>query len=136
MVNGAETTDELRAYGLRIIQPLDGYRLSLDPLLLCDFAGAGSEGRIIDLGTGCGIIPLILARKIPGASLVGVEFQEEMAGLAGRNVALNGFQERIEIVCDDVLALRGRFPVSSDAISPAMNLAPDWRTSWRSPNTW
>jgi tRNA1Val (adenine37-N6)-methyltransferase len=113
MVNGAETTDELRAHGLRVIQPKDGYRFSLDPLLLCDFIGTGTVGRIIDLGTGCGIIPLILAGKIPDASLVGVELQEEMAGLAARNVALNGFQDRIDVVCDDVLSLRGRFPVSS-----------------------
>jgi len=108
-----ETADELRAYGLRIIQSLDGYRFSLDPLLLCDFAGAGSGGRIIDLGTGCGVIPLILAGKFPGASLVGVELQEKMAGLALRNVALNGLTDRIEVVCGDVLSLRGRFPVSS-----------------------
>ncbi|MGD0585839.1 MAG: methyltransferase, partial [Oryzomonas sp.] len=95
----SETIDELRTHDLRIVQPKEGYRFSLDPLLLCDFAGAGSEGRIIDLGTGCGIIPLILARKIPDASLVGVELQEEMAGLAARNVALNGFRDRIEVVC-------------------------------------
>ena len=113
MVNGAETTDELRAYGLRIIQPLDGYRFSLDPLLLCDFACADSAGRIIDLGAGCGIIPQILARKIPNASLVGVELQEEMAGLASRNVALNGLDERIKIMCVDILSLRKLFPVSS-----------------------
>jgi tRNA1Val (adenine37-N6)-methyltransferase len=113
MVNGEETLDELRAYGLRIIQSLDGYRFSIDPLLLCDFAGAGSGGRVIDLGAGCGIIPLILAGKFPTASLVGVELQEEMAGLAARNVVLNGCQDRIEIVCDDVLFLARRFPVSS-----------------------
>jgi tRNA1Val (adenine37-N6)-methyltransferase len=113
MVNGAETTDELRAYGLRVIQPLDGYRFSLDPLLLCDFACVDSAGRIIDLGAGCGIIPLILARKIPGASLVGVEFQEEMAALAAGNVTLNGFDDRIKIVCADILSLRKLFPVSS-----------------------
>ncbi|QEM69125.1 methyltransferase [Geobacter sp. FeAm09] len=108
-----ETTDELRAYDLRIHQPKDGYRFSLDPLLLCDFAEAASAGRIMDLGTGCGIIPLVLARKAPGASLVGVEFQEAAAGLAMRNVAHNGLRERIGIVCDDILSLRGRFPVSS-----------------------
>lgn len=113
MVNGEETLDELRAHGLQVIQPKGGYRFSLDPLLLCDFAGTGSEGRIIDLGTGCGIIPLILAGKIPGASLVGVELQEEMAGLAARNVALNGLRDRIDVVCDNVLSLRRRFPVSS-----------------------
>ena len=113
MVNGAETTDELRDHGLRVIQPQGGYRFSLDPLLLCDFAETAHCSRIVDLGTGCGIIPLILARKIPDASLVAVELQEEMAGLAARNVALNGFQDRIEVVCDDVLSLRRRFPVSS-----------------------
>ena len=108
-----ETADELRAHGLRIIQSLDGYRFSLDPLLLCDFAGVGSAGRIIDLGTGCGVIPLILAGRFSDASLVGVEFQEGMAGLAARNVALNGFQDRIEVVRDDILSLGKRFPVSS-----------------------
>jgi tRNA1Val (adenine37-N6)-methyltransferase len=108
-----ETADELRAYGLRITQPQDGYRFSLDPLLLCEFAETANTARIVDLGTGCGIIPLIFARKIPDASLVGVEFQEEMAGLAARNVALNGFQDRIEVICDDILSLRRRFPVSS-----------------------
>jgi tRNA1Val (adenine37-N6)-methyltransferase len=113
MVNGEETLDELRAHGLRVIQPQGGYRFSLDPVLLCDFAETAHAARIIDLGTGCGIIPLILARKIPDASLVGCELQEEMAGLASRNVALNGLQERIEVVCGDVLSLRGRFPVSS-----------------------
>jgi len=108
-----ETVDELRAHGLRIIQPLNGYRFSLDPLLLCDFAGACPGGRVLDLGTGCGVIPLILAVMSPGASLVGVEVQETMAALAVRNVALNGFQERIGVVCDDVLNVRRRFSVSS-----------------------
>jgi len=110
---GDETIDELRAYGLRVCQPRDGYRFSLDPLLLCDFAGAGPGGRIMDLGTGCGVIPLIFARKMPDASLVGLELQEEMAGLAARNVSLNGLDERITIVCDDILSLNRRFPVSS-----------------------
>jgi len=113
MLNGEETTDELRAFGLRIIQPVDGYRFSIDPLLLCDFACANSAGRIIDLGAGCGVIPQILARKIPDASLVGVELQEEMAGLAARSVAMNGLDERIKIMCADVLSLRRLFPVSS-----------------------
>jgi tRNA1Val (adenine37-N6)-methyltransferase len=108
-----ETVDELRSSGLRIAQPRHGYRFSLDPLLLCDFAGTGSGGRIIDLGTGCGVIPLVLAGRFPGATLVGVELQEEMDGLAARNVALNGLDERIEVVCGDILSLRGRFPVSS-----------------------
>jgi tRNA1Val (adenine37-N6)-methyltransferase len=112
-VKGEETIDELRRYGLRIIQPRDGYRFSVDPLLLCDFAGVLAGARVIDLGTGSGVIPLVLARKVADASIAGVEFQEEMAGLAARNAELNGLQERVEIICDDVLSLRKRFPVSS-----------------------
>jgi tRNA1Val (adenine37-N6)-methyltransferase len=108
-----ETFDELRRYDLRIIQPRNGYRFSLDPLLLCDFAGVRAGERVIDLGAGCGVIPLVLARQAGDVSIVGVEFQEEMAGLSVRNVELNNLQERVEIVCDDVLSLRRRFPVSS-----------------------
>jgi tRNA1Val (adenine37-N6)-methyltransferase len=111
--NETETINELRTRDLRIVQPKEGYRFSLDPLLLCDFAETANTARIVDLGSGCGIIPLILARKAAATRIVGVEFQDEMAGLAARNVALNGFQDRIEVVCDDVLSLRRRFPVSS-----------------------
>lgn len=108
-----ETLDELRGYDLRVIQPAQGYRFSLDPLLLADFAGAGEGGRVIDLGAGSGIIPLLLSRKYCSASIVGVEFQEDMADLAGRNVVLNGLSDRVEIICADILSLRKRFPASS-----------------------
>lgn len=108
-----ETIDELRTYGLRIIQPRDGYRFSLDPLLLCDFAAVRAGERVIDLGSGCGVIPLVLARQVGDASVIGVESRTEMAVLSARNAELNGLQERVEILCDDVLSLRQRFPVSS-----------------------
>jgi tRNA1Val (adenine37-N6)-methyltransferase len=111
MIN--ETIDELRGYDLRIIQPSDGYRFSLDPLLLADSTGAGEGGRMIDLGAGSGIIPLLMARKCPSAQIVGVEVQQEMAALAGRNVVLNGLADRIEIICADILSLRKRFSASS-----------------------
>jgi tRNA1Val (adenine37-N6)-methyltransferase len=112
-VKGEETVDELRDYGLRIIQPRAGYRFSLDPLLLCEFVGIDAAARVIDLGTGCGVIPLVLARKGEDASLVGVEFQEETARLAQRNVELNGLADRVEIIGADILSLRERFAVSS-----------------------
>lgn len=108
-----ETLDELRGHDLRIIQPARGYRFSLDPLLLAAFAGGGEAGRVIDLGAGSGIIPLLMARSCPSAQIVGVELQEEMAALAGRNVALNGLSERIEIICADILSLRSRFSACS-----------------------
>lgn len=108
-----ETVDDLQAYGLRIIQPRHGYRFSVDPLLLCAFAAAEGAGRVIDLGTGCGIIPLVLARQVEGTTFVGVELQESMAAFAERNVTLNGLTDRVTIVRDDVLGLRRRFAVSS-----------------------
>jgi tRNA1Val (adenine37-N6)-methyltransferase len=108
-----ETLDELRGYDLRVIQPSDGYRFSLDPLLLCDFAGIGEGGRVIDLGSGSGVIPLVLARKYCSTNIVGVEFQEELAALAEHNVELNGLSNRIEIIRDDILSLRRLFPASS-----------------------
>jgi len=112
-VKGEETIDELRKHGLRIIQPRHGYRFSLDPLLLCDFAAirGGEEG--IDLGAGCGVIPLILARSATGTRLTGVECQEAMAELAGRNVELNGLSDRVVIRHADVLQVKDLFQPSS-----------------------
>ena len=108
-----ETTDELKAYDLRIIQKRHGYRYSLDPLLLCDFATLQEGEKVIDLGTGCGIIPLILAVKVREMQVTGVEMQETMAELAARNVALNGLSDRISICRDDVTGLKSRFAASS-----------------------
>jgi tRNA1Val (adenine37-N6)-methyltransferase len=113
MEKSCETIDELRGYDLRIIQPARGYRFSLDPLLLAAFAGGCEAGRVIDLGAGSGIIPLIMARRSVSAQIVGVELQDEMAALAGRNVALNGLGGRVEIICGDILSMRSRFPAST-----------------------
>lgn len=112
-MTGEETTDELRAYGLRISQPRNGYRFSLDPLILCDFAGIREGERVIDLGTGCGVMPLVLASRCDSASFVGVELQDELAELAVRNVRLNGLADRIDIVGGDIHGLKKRFPVST-----------------------
>ena len=107
-----ETVDALRDYDLRIIQPRLGYRFSADPLLLCEFAGK-SDGRIIDLGTGCGVMPLIMARKSVESRVVGVEFHEESARLAARNVDINGLTEQVTLIHADILDVKDRFPVSS-----------------------
>lgn len=108
-----ETIDDLSGYRLRVIQPRRGYRFSLDPLLLCDFCSLRSPARVADLGTGCGIIPLLLARRFAGAEFVGIELQEELAETAERNVRLNGLEERVGIVTSDILNLKGKFSASS-----------------------
>jgi tRNA1Val (adenine37-N6)-methyltransferase len=107
-----ETVDELRAFDLRIVQPAAGYRFSLDPLLLAAFAGAHDGERVVDLGTGCGVIPLVLARRMDGGSLVGVESDPVMADCARRNVGLNGLDGRVAIEESDILDLKGRLPAS------------------------
>lgn len=103
------TVDELREHGLRVAQPRHGYRFSLDPLLLCDFAGPAPACRVLDLGTGCGIIPLVLVRLQETCTVVGVEHQEQMAHLAGRNVIDNGLDGQITILHEDVTTLATRF---------------------------
>lgn len=108
-----ETLDDLTGYGLRIIQPRHGYRFSVDPLLLADFAGVRPGERAVDLGTGCGIIPLLLSRLEESCSVTAVEFQPVMADIAARNVELNRLAGRVDVVSEDVISLKARFPVDS-----------------------
>ncbi len=109
--------DSLRKHVVSIRQPEKGYRFSLDALLLADFARLPSQAVVADLGTGCGVIPLVLARRNPTARFVGFESNPEMAALACENVSGNGLEGQVEIVSDDILNIRPRFPVSSfDAV--------------------
>ncbi|GFE57781.1 tRNA1(Val) (adenine(37)-N6)-methyltransferase [Geobacter sp. AOG1] len=108
-----ETIDELRRFDLRLIQPRHGYRFSLDPLLLCEFADVREGERGVDLGTGCGVIPLVLARLATGVHFVGVEHQQAMVGIAERNAHLNGLGDQVTILEEDVGRLREHFPVST-----------------------
>jgi tRNA1Val (adenine37-N6)-methyltransferase len=106
------TEDLLHAFALKIVQPKNGYRFSLDPLLLCDFA-PGDSDRLLDLGSGCGIIPLVMARRSANTAIVAVEFQADMAAIAARNAADNGLAERVTVLEADILDLAGHFPANS-----------------------
>jgi len=105
--------DALRKHELIIRQPALGYRFSLDALLLADFVSMRSRAVVADLGTGCGVIPLVLARKSPDARCVAFESNPDMAALARENVSVNELDERVEVICEDILDVRDRFPVSS-----------------------
>ena len=94
-----ERIDDLEYKNLKIIQNIDGFCFGVDSVLLSDFAKEiknGSKG--VDLGTGTGIISILLAAKTKLAKIIGVEIQEEVAEMAKRSVALNNMQDRIEIV--------------------------------------
>jgi len=105
--------DTLRKHDVSIRQPAQGYRFSLDALLLAEFVRLPPQAVVADLGTGCGVIPLVLARKHPDARFVAFENNTDMAALARENVLANGLDGRIEIIDDDILNIRPRFPVSS-----------------------
>ena len=108
------TLDELKQFDLQLFQPRHGYRYSLDPLLLTRFcAQPPSGGRIIDLGAGCGIISLLLARMNPAVSVVAVENNPEMAALVERNIQHNDLAGRVSLHVGDVVDLCNTFPVSS-----------------------
>lgn len=91
---------------LTICQSRRGYRFSIDALILAYHAApGGSRERILDLGTGCGVMPLVIAWRCPEVRITGVEIQPDLAEQARFNVAENGFQERITVLEADYLQL-------------------------------
>ncbi len=97
-----ERVDDLQRNGYCIIQDPDRFCFGMDAVLLSGFAAVKDEARVLDLGTGTGIIPILLAAKTRAAHLTGLEIQADSADMAGRSVALNGLEEKIEIVTGDI----------------------------------
>jgi tRNA1Val (adenine37-N6)-methyltransferase len=91
----------LREYGLRLYQPADGYRFSVDSLLLAEFATPGAREHLVDLGAGCGVISMIVASRFPETEISAIEIQEQLAGLCARNIEENGFDRRIRAIQGD-----------------------------------
>jgi tRNA1Val (adenine37-N6)-methyltransferase len=113
-----ETLDEILNGLVRVFQKKRGYRFSLDALLLAHFVCLKSRSKAIDLGTGSGIIPLILATRFPLVSWTGLEIQAGLAGLAEKSVQLNGLQEHVTIVNGDARKIKNIFPAHSfDAVT-------------------
>lgn len=108
------TQDDLKLFDLRLFQPRHGYRYSLDALLLARFCAVLKPGgRIADLGAGCGIISLVLARVNPEASVLAIEKNHEMAELIERNISHNDLAGRVSVQAGDVIDLRGSHPDST-----------------------
>ena len=120
-----ERVDDLQYKGLRLIQKRDGFCFGVDAVLLANFADIKKDDRVLDIGTGTGIIAVLAAAKTAARSVTGLEIQSEIAEMAGRSVKLNGLEDRLDIVCGDVkksLELFG--PSTFDAIvtnPPYMN---------------
>jgi tRNA1Val (adenine37-N6)-methyltransferase len=108
-----ETLDALFDGKLKLFQSRAGYRFSLDALLLAHFVSVKPNESVIDLGTGSGVIPLLLANLHAQISITGIELQPAMAERAERNVKLNGLERRVQISRGDVRAIAGVAPSES-----------------------
>ena len=97
-----ERIDDLQRNGYKIIQDPCRFCFGMDAVLLSGFARAKEGDRVIDLGTGTGIIPILMEAKTSAAHLTGLEIQEESADMARRSVALNGLENKIDIVTGDI----------------------------------
>ena len=93
-----ERVDELQQAGLRILQKEQGFRFGMDAVLLSGFASVKAGGTAVDLGTGTGIIPILLEAKTKGAEFYGLEIQPEMAEMASRSVRLNALSDKVHII--------------------------------------
>ena len=97
-----ERIDDLQRNGYQIIQNPEKFCFGMDAVLLTGFANAREKDILLDLGTGTGIIPLLMEAKYHCSHLTGLEIQEESADMARRSVALNDLQDRIDIVTGDI----------------------------------
>ncbi len=117
LVKKDETVDEFFEGQLKILQKEKGYRFSVDAFLLSHFTDLGPRDRVIDLGTGSGVISLILACRYPSVNALGVEIQEELADMARRSAMLNKLDQRVKMQVGDVKNIKKNFePQSFDAV--------------------
>ena len=109
-LNENERIDDLGCNNLKIIQNKNWFCFGIDSVLLVNFAKNIKENStILDLGTGTGIIPILLSGKINIKKAVGIEIQENVADMAKRSVELNNLQNKIEIICSNILNLNNNF---------------------------
>lgn len=108
-----ERIDELNRNGYQIIQDKNRFCFGMDAVLLSGFATVKPGETVLDLGTGTGIIPILLEAKTDGAHFTGLEIQPDSAGMARRSVALNGLEQKVDIVTGDIKDASKLFGASS-----------------------
>lgn len=105
--------ETLFAGKLRCLQPRQGYRFSVDAVLLAHFLAPEPGTRILDLGAGCGVVSLILSHRWPTASLVALEVQPRLAEVIRRNVAINALESRCTVIEGDCRLIAALLPPNS-----------------------
>ncbi|MDY5647807.1 MAG: methyltransferase, partial [Lachnospiraceae bacterium] len=108
-----ERMDDLQRNGYRIIQNPEKFCFGMDAVLLSGFAKVKKGEQVLDLGTGTGIIPILLRGKTQGKHFTGLEIQEESAEMARRSVKFNGLSGEISIVTGDIREAADLFGAAS-----------------------
>ncbi len=106
-------TNTILGGAVEMLQPVEGYRASIDPIFLAASVQTNSAESILDMGTGVGTAMLALAHRVPGVKATGLEFQRDMVRLTSRNIKLNGFHDRLEVIHGDLLTPPPRLAASS-----------------------
>ena len=102
-LNKNEKIDDLQIEGLKIIQNKTGFCFGIDSILLSDFAkGIKKEARVLDLGTGTGIIATLLCAKTKLKEIIGIEIQKDVYEMALRSIKLNGLENKFKIINEDI----------------------------------
>lgn len=108
-----ERLDDLQLSGYHIIQNPKRFCFGIDAVMLTDFAKVKPGESVLDLGTGTGVIPILLSAKTKGEHFTGLEIQPESADMACRSVAYNHLEDKVEIVTGDIKKASELFGTSS-----------------------
>lgn len=108
-----ERIDDLQRNGYQIIQNPEKFCFGMDAVLLSSFARVKPGAKVLDMGTGTGIIPILLEAKTKAGHLTGLEIQEESADMARRSVLLNHLEEKIDIITGDIKEAGSIFQAAS-----------------------
>ncbi|KEJ04047.1 hypothetical protein N494_00325 [Clostridium botulinum A2B7 92] len=101
-----ETLDDLQLKGIHVIQEKQAFRFGIDAVLLANFPTIRNGAKVVDLCSGTGIIPFILAGKTNASNIIGIEIQKEIADMANRSIKYNNLQEKVKFIEGDLKNLK------------------------------
>ena len=108
-----ERIDDLQINDLKIIQNPEGFCFGIDAVLLANFIELKKNAKVVDLGTGTGIIPILIAGKSNSSHITALEIQETVADMARRSVILNSLEDRIQVLTMDLNHAKNQLPVNT-----------------------